>query len=248
MRLARFTNNKNVKTEDVKKDMTKFLAFQHNYNGIDIALFENDDVVEKVQDDKTHASKNIIPLTDSLLKNNNLTISDIDFIAINQGPGPFTTLRVIITTANGISFASKKPIVGIDGIKAFFNEHKNTNSSVTIAMLNAYSNDVYYAISPNKKEIQTGYKNIEVFLKEITQKHTNEKITLIGNGTELHKDMIRSIFDKKAILPEPMPQTCSIEQVGIEALQIWNSKDYKKTFQLTPLYLKQGNYKPSIQD
>ena len=53
------------------------------------------------------ASAQLLPLIDQLLVQHECELSDLDFIALDQGPGAFTSLRVVLTTINGIAFAQK---------------------------------------------------------------------------------------------------------------------------------------------
>jgi tRNA threonylcarbamoyladenosine biosynthesis protein TsaB len=47
-----------------------------------------------------------------------LTLADIDVFAVCLGPGAFTGLRVGIATAQGLAFATGRPIVGISALDA----------------------------------------------------------------------------------------------------------------------------------
>ncbi len=46
-----------------------------------------------------------------------LRFLDLAFIAAHQGPAPFTTLRVCLTTVNGFAFATGMPLIGINGLQ-----------------------------------------------------------------------------------------------------------------------------------
>ena len=74
--------------------MNHFLVFQHTYNGVQVALFDGQQLVQVATENKKQASKNIVALADEMLRVNNVFFRDLSFIAANQGPGPFTTLRV----------------------------------------------------------------------------------------------------------------------------------------------------------
>nr|MBI5455760.1 tRNA (adenosine(37)-N6)-threonylcarbamoyltransferase complex dimerization subunit type 1 TsaB [Candidatus Levybacteria bacterium] len=57
-------------------------------------------------------SEAALPLIDKLLKENNLTIEEIDEIKVNEGPGSYTGVRVGAAIANALGFVLKIPING----------------------------------------------------------------------------------------------------------------------------------------
>lgn len=136
--------------------MNIFLGIQATYSTIEIALFNEETVISMISIDKLDASKKIISVLDMLFKNNHYTLDNISFIASNQGPGPFTLLRTVLTTVNAISFARNIPLIGIDGLNAFFVQEKNSIYPNTVMLLNAFNNDVYFAFhEPNMQNRDT---------------------------------------------------------------------------------------------
>lgn len=217
--------------------MSISLSIQHTYQGIEIALLENAHVLASIQDDKKRASKNIIILIDELLRNYNFGIQHIDYIAVNQGPGPFTTLRVVIASVNGLSFATKKPLIGIDGLDALIQEYASIEYPVTIGLLNAFTNDVYFAIhDKNSIHVKKGCKNITALLLEIKEQ-IDQPIYLIGNGALLHEHEIKTVLGSRVIFAQPLPEHCSVALIGRMGYVDWQ-KQHNLSFQLFPLYLK----------
>lgn len=217
--------------------MSIFLGIQHSYHGIDIALFDKQHVLAAVADDKKRASRSIITLIGQLLADHQLQLRDIPFIAVNQGPGPFTTLRVVIASVNGLSFATKIPLIGIDALDALLEEHASREIT-TIALLNAFTNDVYYAIKSNSQNLhEKGCKNITALLLEVHEAHPQQELYFIGNGALLHEALIKKIFGTRALYAQPLPEQCSIKQIGIMGYECW--QQHKNiTYQLLPRYLK----------
>ncbi|MFM8711577.1 MAG: tRNA (adenosine(37)-N6)-threonylcarbamoyltransferase complex dimerization subunit type 1 TsaB, partial [Sphingomonadales bacterium] len=48
---------------------------------------------------------------DELLKRNNYAMSDLEAVSVTNGPGSYTGLRVGLSTAKGICYALKKPLL-----------------------------------------------------------------------------------------------------------------------------------------
>ena len=63
-------------------------------------------------------SEKIMTLIDEILHEAGLTLRDIDGIAVSAGPGSFTGLRVGVSTAKGLAFASGHPVSAVSTLEA----------------------------------------------------------------------------------------------------------------------------------
>jgi len=214
-----------------------FLSIQSSYHAVELAFYKDELQFEMRSIKKIDASATLIPVFDEVLQAHNLHVTDLSFIAVNQGPAPFTTLRVVIVSVNGISFAGNIPLIGIDGLEALLKEQYDSHLLPTVALLDAFANDVYYAIQPDDTKIIKGCKPIRVLLQELNGLFPTKKIRFIGNGTSLHKDAIREVFENRALIDEPVISLCSIEQIARMGLKQWYiGKDI--SYYIVPLYLK----------
>lgn len=217
--------------------MNYFLALQNTYEQAEIGLFTNEPKLIDVDFiPKTDASKLLIPRLGNFLKKHNLKITDLLFIVVNQGPAPFTTLRVMIATANGLSFATRIPLIGVDALQAAHQEWQNSRYPLTIIMFNAFAFDVYSAIVKNGTIIFKGCKNIDTLLDELRMEKALN-IRFIGNGASLYTDKIKLALGDRALISDPNPAYCSLNQIGIMGYDKWHSGQ-KGTHLLLPLYLK----------
>ena len=105
-----------------------YLGVEGSYKLFEIALFESEKLIQVVSGDKSSASSSFILSLHKILKDNKKKFEDLQFIAVDQGPGAFTSLRVIISTINALAFkatpslergeVSVPLLVGIDGLDA----------------------------------------------------------------------------------------------------------------------------------
>jgi tRNA threonylcarbamoyladenosine biosynthesis protein TsaB len=247
--------------------MHSYIAIQNTYDIFEMALFVNNNKIDHIHEDKRHTSKMFIPFLDQLCIRNNILFSNISFCAVNCGPGPFSTLRSIIASVNGLHLATNVPLISIDGLEATFLEFYDKQYQNTIVLLNAFNNEVYYLIftpstySPSsllfngvpkwnrmkfgvngdpKKEVKNavkGYKKIDLFLAEIKQKFTNQPIHFIGNGVTLYYDLIQQMYGDRAVIKENIPPMCSLETIGKLGLHAFLNNQQANDF-LMPLHLK----------
>ena len=234
MLLAYFINNQSVK---IAINPMHFIAIQNTYEAIELAVCHQTTIIDRTHIAKEQASKLIIIELEQLLRRNNLQLSDCSFIAANQGPGPFTTLRVVITTVNALSFATKIPLIGINGLEAILKEHASSDYPFSIALLNAFNHDVYFGIAQAGIMVQDGYDNGQHFLQELRQNFPDTPLHFIGNAIPLYQKEIQTLFGNLALFKEPIPQTCSLAQIATLGWHAWQERQHI-CFQLMPLYLK----------
>jgi len=217
---------------------------QNSYDAIELALFTNGICIDAVRESKTNASKLAAPLISALLKKNECTFAQLSFLAVNQGPAPFTTLRVIIATANGISFATKLPLIGVDGLRALLVQHRDANYSITIALLDAFNKDVYIAAERDGVFSYIGCENIDNALEKLRTLYTEHKLRFVGLASIVYAERILELFKNRAVIVHDSP-LCSLEQLGATAYEIWQQQQ-GLSYQLFPLYLKHQHYKNQL--
>ncbi len=211
-----------------------FFAIQATYSHVQLAVFKNSTCIEIIDNFQAKASSHLVTLAETTLQKNSLTLQDLDFLAVDKGPGAFTSLRVALATVNGIAFTRTISLVGVDGLDALvFDAEQAKKQSVTLALLNAYGNDVYYAIKkPTVGLYEKGCKKIDVLLAELQEHTKNEPIVITGNAYSLHKALIHETLTSAHIVHHEQA-TASAKAIGILALE---QKDL--TFRIEPNYLK----------
>jgi tRNA threonylcarbamoyladenosine biosynthesis protein TsaB len=233
--------------------MTHFFSIQGSYKGFSVSLFKGPQFLQTISCTDSKTSGALIPSIETLLHNNNLSLKDISFIAVDQGPGAFTSLRVTITIANSIAFAEKIPLIGIDGLEALAQESLEDLSKqepfpeILVTLLNAYNNEVFFAIHTINKDgtlntsIEKNYKKIDLLLDELSSQFQNKKIIFTGNGTDLFKEKILECFGNESLFLTPTIETCSSKHVGIMSYEKWIKKEGIAQ-SLYPLYLKSQKF------
>jgi len=217
--------------------MTSFLTIQNTYHDIQLALFQGSKIVATTSANKIAPSRMLIPLAASLLSKNGTQLSELKFIAANVGPGPYTTLRTVLASANGLNFATHVPLIGIDALEAMIQENSPAPTMPLVVLLNAFNQDVYFATQSAPGDIQKGCMNIKALLSHLAQTIPEDEIKFVGNGTTLHKDLILETFGSRAVITDPIPEAPSIETIGLMALAKWDRQE-GLTSQLMPVYLK----------
>ena len=86
---------------------------------ITVALYKEYDLKIKTQESFMSHAVYLVPMIESLLKENNLTVKDIcDIVAVN-GPGSFTGLRIGLSVAKTMAYSLSVPIYLISSLTSY---------------------------------------------------------------------------------------------------------------------------------
>lgn len=115
----------------------------------------------------------LFPTLTGLFKKARLTPADLGFIAVNNGPGSFTGVRVGVSAARAIAQGLSKPLVGVSGLEALARkaaERRRPGSHVA-AVKPALRGEVYFALYQVRAGGRLGtlvrprWDSLEAFLK-----------------------------------------------------------------------------------
>lgn len=221
---ASFINNKNVKIDH--KNI--FITAQCTIDAIEWNLINGSAIIDTAIIPKKAASRDLIPSLHDLFEKHHLKPTDLLAAFVNQGPAPFTTLRTLLATMNGLQKALAIPLIGIDGLQALMDEYHKTNTS-TIALINAFNNEFYVGIKSNDTLIKTTTKAEHVL--ELIQPYLNTPHQFVGNGVALYQ----------TIVPDVAISTAIAEKNTLAFLTRIGQEQYSSAMQiheLHPLYLK----------
>lgn len=171
---------------------------------ITIGLIKNDKTlaIKKVESIKSH-SKYLIPTIDSILKENNLELSNINEIVVIIGPGSFTGVRLGVIVAKTLAYSLKIKIKIITSIEALAVSNDVLERKIVTVSDNK---GVYYAFFENnepKTEIKylskTEFENIKSKDIIINDNVLNlEKITIyLKNKAFTNSHEVKPIYIKE---------------------------------------------------
>ncbi len=106
-----------------------------------------------IQKKHVHSEKLLLTVNE-ILESADVTLKDLDHIAVSIGPGSFTGLRIGLSAAKGIAFGAKLPIVPVPTFEAFayqLSSLLNENSKFIIAN-KVNSEEIYYAKAKATKD------------------------------------------------------------------------------------------------
>ena len=134
---------------------------------------------------RTHTQR-ILPMVDGLLKNANLSIKEVDYLAFGRGPGSFTGVRVGVGVAQGLALGAELKVVPISNLTTMAEQaYQELGATEVIALIDARMNEVYFSqlvrtendwIEKVKEQVCSPERALVQFQLD------TDKITVVGTG------------------------------------------------------------------
>jgi len=171
----------------------KILAIESASVTASCAVSENDVVLGEysLSHKKTHSEK-LMPLVEKLLEDLEFNINDIDVIAISEGPGSYTGLRIGASIAKSLAYAINVPLVNIPTMKSLAANIYSSDKYI-VPIMDAKSGRVYSGIYKWNNDNLIAVKeqfpsNIEELIEILND--VKVPIILLGDGSEQYKTII----------------------------------------------------------
>lgn len=183
--------------------MALILAVDTSAKPVSCALAQEDRVLATFYANTglTH-SQTLMPMIENLLQVTEYTVSDLDAVAVNSGPGSFTGVRIGVSAVKGLAFADDLPCIAVSTLEAMAENTAATPDAVICCLMDARCQQVYAALF-EKDETGTVRRLSEdeaVTVAQMGERLTSlgRPILLVGDGSELcyrvWKDIIPNVF------------------------------------------------------
>ena len=124
----------------------KILALESSAKAASCAVLENGDVLAAAWQATglTH-SRTLLPMVEDMLKNSELSVQDMDAVAVAAGPGSFTGLRIGIAAVKGLAWAAEKACIPVSTLEAMAWPLAHLEGNIVCAM-DARRQQIYNAV------------------------------------------------------------------------------------------------------
>lgn len=123
--------------------MARFLSVESG-GEIFAAALRDGEILRVRRETEAPHSRFALPAIESLAREAELTLSDLDFFAFAAGPGRFGGLRLACGIAQGLAYATRKPVVAVPSLEALAAPFAERARRI-VAALPAYRGHVYFA-------------------------------------------------------------------------------------------------------
>lgn len=187
---------------------------------------------EIAEENFSHAEK-LHVFIENILMENNTTMENLNAIAVSQGPGSYTGLRIGVSSVKGLCYGLNIPMIALDTLEILARQLK-TDKGLIIPMLDARRMEVFCAVfdSNYQKTTDTEAKIIdESSFSSLVQ---DTPLHLIGDGAPKCKEILSSdnfIYHDHIVYP-------SAKEMCYMSFTKYNSGDFVDVAYFEPFYLK----------
>ena len=164
------------------------LAFETSAKAASVALTENSKLLgESYQNTGLTHSQTLMVMAEDLLKQCGKTVADITAVAVAEGPGSFTGVRIGVAAAKGFAWGKALPCYGISTLEAMAVSLGAYEGHIC-ACMDARRNQVYNALflaDSGKLERVTEDRAIALADLKTELEHIDGPIFLVGDGANL---------------------------------------------------------------
>lgn len=182
----------------------------------------------------TH-SRTLMPMVEAMLKNAELTLDDMDAVAVAAGPGSFTGLRIGVSAAKGLAWAAGKPCIGVSTLEAMAQNLAHMDALLICAM-DARRNQVYNALFEAKNGALTRLTDDRaIAVSELADELAGQtqRMLVLGDGAVLCRDGLAAAGITCELAPEALRWQNAVG-VGLAA----QHGERVSAQQLAPVYLR----------
>ena len=223
----------------------KILAFDSSGMVASVALTEDDILLGEYTTNhkKTH-SQTLLPMLDELMKMLSMDVKDVDVLALANGPGSFTGLRIGAATVKGLSLALDKPVVTVPTLLGLAYNMWGSDH-VICPLMDARRNQVYtgiYAFCGSRMNILEEQMaiGIEELAEKLREYGKDKGIVFLGDGVPVHqKNLKENLLKDFDISFAPAHMNCQrAAAVGTLAIQYYHGGKMETAAEHKPDYLR----------
>lgn len=178
----------------------------------------------------SHAEK-LHVFIEQILVESNVQFSELNAIAVSQGPGSYTGLRIGVSSAKGFSYALNIPLIAVDTLQLLAKQI-TIDKGIILPMIDARRMEVFSAMyDSNYNQIRATQAEI---IDESSFQEISETIHLVGDGIGKFTNTLtdeKFVFHNEVVYP-------SANEMSALSFERFQNADFVDVAYFEPFYLK----------
>ncbi len=181
--------------------------------------------------DRRHAEE-LTPLILEILTEQGLSVSELDVLVVDVGPGRFTGLRVGLATVRAMAFAADLPVVGLTSLETL--AAGVSNEDPVTAVVDARRGEVFQQV------FSTTTSGTGPMVGPATELADSALGVALGDGADLYEETYRAVGSGLRLLDGRNPDP-------VVMLALASGRQPTVGSAVSPLYLRDPDVNPNVK-
>jgi len=202
---------------DISNSSASILAIETATNSCSAALLYGGRISHVSEIGNNIHSKRLLPMISTLIEEAGIDIKTLDAVAVGQGPGSFTGLRIGVGVGQGLAYGAGCPMIGVSSLKALAHSLiPSLTKGQVLAGIDARMGEIYWA----KFELIHGGLSM-VCEPKVSPPHlvsgSDSPLHLVGNAWSEYWDKLNVAINAKAVqhLDNLYPQARDVLEIAV---------------------------------
>ncbi len=223
--------------------MAKILCIETSTEVCSVAVTENGHVCTYLEDLGGQSHSTLLTVFIDKLATNGHEISSFDAVAISEGPGSYTGLRIGTSVAKGLCFGAGIKLISISPLAAMASHVANhaekygldpIQTDLLVPMIDARRMEVYTSVFDKELNTITPVEALVIDESSFESLADNSRLILFGNGANKCKPVL--ISSSFVYIDDIYT---SAQHMAILAQQLYNKSIFADVAYFEPFYLKE---------
>ncbi len=144
-------------------------------------------IAERINTDQYEHASYVQPAILELCTETGLAINEFHAVAVVNGPGSYTGLRVGLASAKGICFASQIPLICINTLEWMASSYLNQPDTLVCPMIDARRDEVFTGLYDSNGSIKLAPQAMILDEEKFSAFLDSSNIFFVGDGAEKWK-------------------------------------------------------------
>lgn len=181
---------------------------------LSVAIVKDGEIItEENTATKVNHSLRAMPAIEEAFKRANMTPDEIDGIAVSEGPGSYTGVRIGVTIAKTLAWTLQKPLIGVSSLQALA-MNVRLYEGLICPLFDARRNHVYaglYQIEQEQMNVKMDDQHLSIDALLARVKELNKPVLFVGKDVAMYQEMIAEQLGQ---LAQFAPRTLNIPRAS----------------------------------
>lgn len=221
----------------VGRACVKILALETATEFCSLALLIDGELVERSEFAPRRHAELLLPMCDAVLAEAGIARSQLDAIAVGQGPGAFTGVRLAVSAAQGLALGLDRPVVPVSSLAALAMAAPRNAATQVLSLIDARMGEIYAGLFRRDVDGLVSAVGDESVTTADTLALPTGELNIVGSGWETYRQVLAQRLAQPPVHADGQcfPQASAVARLAYARLQAGAGID---AAQAQPSYLR----------